>query len=211
MRPSLFSRPSMYFALRSIIISIFKAQAQIAHRWQAVIEGKGCLPLGRSALLLNLSEDAVRFISGAMCTCRHLSIALDLLLPTHIASLFKQVRMLAIKFSQSHETTHGCGLLVHPVRDGIARSKGYIPNRASEPCKHWGRRSYPCYPPLLRFVEIIGVEVGVGEHLRGEVGREVLHLRHAVGPVHAEDLWWLMKLGRRHARHLEAHVRHGGR
>lgn len=50
-------------------------------------ETKAILPFGRSALLLNLSKDAFCLVVDAMGASRHLAVALDLLFPTHVASL----------------------------------------------------------------------------------------------------------------------------
>lgn len=44
-------------------------------------------PLGRIALFLYLCEDALRLIILAVRASWHFAIALDLLLPTHVASL----------------------------------------------------------------------------------------------------------------------------
>jgi len=45
------------------------------------------IPLGRVALLLDLCENALRFIILAVRASRHFAVAFDLLLPTHVASL----------------------------------------------------------------------------------------------------------------------------
>ena len=45
------------------------------------------IPFRRTSLLFDLREDAIRLIINAMRTRRELSITLDFLLPTHIASL----------------------------------------------------------------------------------------------------------------------------
>jgi hypothetical protein len=73
--PNLFSSPSMYFALANISGSQKKQMRHIR------------LPLRRISLFLYSCENAFRLIIYTMRTRRHLSIALDLLLPTHIASL----------------------------------------------------------------------------------------------------------------------------
>lgn len=44
-------------------------------------------PFGRVPLLLDLGEDAVRLVVDAVRAGRQLAIALDLLLPAHVAGL----------------------------------------------------------------------------------------------------------------------------
>ena len=45
-------------------------------------------PLGRIPLLLDLGEDTFGLVVDTVCACWQLPVALDLLLPAHVASLF---------------------------------------------------------------------------------------------------------------------------
>jgi hypothetical protein len=61
------------------------------------LAGVGDIPFGRSALLLDLSKDTFSLVVDAVCARRHLAVALDLLLPTHIASLWNSQSALRIR------------------------------------------------------------------------------------------------------------------
>ena len=45
------------------------------------------LPFGRVSFLFHLCENTFGLVIDAMCTSRHLSVALNLLFPTHITGL----------------------------------------------------------------------------------------------------------------------------
>jgi hypothetical protein len=74
MRPRRFSSPSIYFALQHS--QSCKVMSGLVH-----------LPFWWVALLLHLSEYTLGLVILAVCTGRHLTVALDLLLSTHVASL----------------------------------------------------------------------------------------------------------------------------
>lgn len=78
MRPSRFSKPSIYLALRI---------GQQLDDSASIRRGPD-IPLGRTALLLNLGEDTFGLVVCAVTASRQLAVALDLLLPAHITSLW---------------------------------------------------------------------------------------------------------------------------
>ena len=49
--------------------------------------------------------------------------------------------------------------------------------------------AHPCNSSFLRVMRVVAIQMGIGKHLSGEVWRQLLlHLREAIGTVHAEDL-----------------------
>jgi len=80
MRPSLFSRPSMYFALWQVVSHQDEAKAR-AGLGRRMADS----PFGRIAFLLDLGEDALGLVVLAMGAFGHFAVALDLLLTTHVA------------------------------------------------------------------------------------------------------------------------------
>lgn len=78
-RPSRFSRPSMYLCLLVISINLSRGGG-----------GMFQVPFWRIALLFDLRKDAFGLVILAVRACRHLSVALDLLLSAHVASLPSQ-------------------------------------------------------------------------------------------------------------------------
>ena len=78
MRPRRFSNPSIYLALQGPSV-----------RFKVIFSKKPMhyLPFGRVTLLLNLREDTICLVVNAVRALRHLAVAFDLFLSTHVASL----------------------------------------------------------------------------------------------------------------------------
>lgn len=67
-----------------------------------MLHGARHIPFGRIPLLLHLREDALGLVIYTMRTGGHLSVTLDLLLPTHITSLHVSLANMIISLSPTH-------------------------------------------------------------------------------------------------------------
>jgi hypothetical protein len=141
------------------------------------------IPLRGLALLLSLCENTFGLVVGTLCARRRLAVALDLLLAAHVAGLTKESELLACPYC----SVHGPAVLL----------------RESNP---WSP-SYFGYPSPLRVLGIIEEHVGIGEHMRGHVGRHVLK---AITAKTSKELRRMLahRWPRHGARHSEAELVH---
>jgi hypothetical protein len=97
-RPSRFSSPSIYFALRTRMSHLSRVEA-------------GDIPFGWVSFLLDLSKYAFGFVIDAVCTRWHFAVTLDLLFSTHVT------RLLQVSFGKPSLTPSrgvGMDIITHP-------------------------------------------------------------------------------------------------